>query len=376
MSKSDSRVGDVTGWATLYVVDALVLWADDRSANLGVRALGQGTAALIGSVWPGSQVTFHNYGSGTAPVRVGSLRDSLRERVTGKAGLIPWLQQFDLIVDTRAGDSFSDIYGLERLSVMTLLADQVSRSGSPLVLGPQTVGPFSGVTSRAMARRSLRQADVVMTRDSLSASVAGSLGRAPDVVTTDVVFALPVPVVDKTKDVVLNVSGLLWQDSPHVPAETYRRVVTGIARRLVSEGRGVTLMPHVLDSPNADNDVAVLPQVVEMIGVDVDVAVPASLDEVRMIVASANLTIGSRMHACLNSLSVGTPAIPLAYSQKFAPLLDDLGWGHTIDLRSEVDPTPLVADLAAADLSAGVATVRANADAALLGAVAALSAVR
>lgn len=140
---------------------------------------------------------------------------------------------------------------------MTLLADQVSRSGSPLVLGPQTVGPFSGVTSRAMARRSLRQADVVMTRDSLSASVAGSLGRAPDVVTTDVVFALlPVPVVDKTKDVVLNVSGLLWQDSPHVPAETYRRVVTGIARRLVSEGRGVTLMPHVLDSPNADNDIS------------------------------------------------------------------------------------------------------------------------
>lgn len=57
-------------------------------------------------------------------------------------------------------------------------------------------------------------------------------------------------------------------------------------------------------------------------------------------------------------------------------LLDDLGWGHTIDLRSEVDPTPLTSPRGGESLSAGVATVRANADAALLGAVAALSAVR
>ena len=45
--------------------------------------------------------------------------------------------------------------------------------------------------------------------------------------------------------------------------------------------------------------------------------------------------IGSRMHACLNALSVGTPAIPLAYSRKFAPLLGDLGWAHVVDLRTQ-----------------------------------------
>jgi polysaccharide pyruvyl transferase WcaK-like protein len=39
------------------------------------------------------------------------------------------------------------------------------------------------------------------------------------------------------------------------------------------------------------------------------------------------------MHACLNALSTGTSAIPLAYSRKFSPLLEDLGWHHTIDLR-------------------------------------------
>ena len=44
------------------------------------------------------------------------------------------------------------------------------------------------------------------------------------------------------------------------------------------------------------------------------------------------------MHACLNSLSVGTPAIPLAYSRKFAPLLADSGWTRCVDLRNSADP--------------------------------------
>ena len=45
-----------------------------------------------------------------------------------------------------------------------------------------------------------------------------------------------------------------------------------------------------------------------------------------------------RMDACLNSRSVGTPAIPLAYSRKFAPLLADLGWTRCVDLRNSADP--------------------------------------
>jgi len=48
------------------------------------------------------------------------------------------------------------------------------------------------------------------------------------------------------------------------------------------------------------------------------------------------------MHACLNALSVGTPAVPLAYSRKFEPLLAGLGWNHTVDLRSDPDPVPSV----------------------------------
>ena len=55
------------------------------------------------------------------------------------------------------------------------------------------------------------------------------------------------------------------------------------------------------------------------------------------------------MHACLNALSVGTPAIPLAYSRKFEPLLADLGWRSVVDLRTSDDAANAVAVLADRD---------------------------
>ena len=88
-----------------------------------------------------------------------------------------------------------------------------------------------------------------------------------------------------------------------------------------------------------------------------------ALTDVREVLAGARLVIGSRMHACLNSLSVGVPAIPLAYSQKFAPLLMDVGWRHSIRLGEAADPAAEVLRLAGDPaLGAAVPAVRATAD--------------
>jgi len=43
---------------------ALVLWADDRSTNLGVRALAAGTAELIEMIEPGSSGEYQSFGFG------------------------------------------------------------------------------------------------------------------------------------------------------------------------------------------------------------------------------------------------------------------------------------------------------------------------
>jgi colanic acid/amylovoran biosynthesis protein len=353
----------------------LVLWADDRSPNLGVRVLGAGTEALTRRVWPDAEFVFYNYGARTAPVRLGSVAEVGKEAVLRRQGLAEWFRGFDLVMDTRAGDSFADIYGLKRLTAMSATTEFAARLGVPVVLSPQTIGPFGSRRARALARRSLRTASVVMARDSASARASADLGRPVDVLTTDVVFALDVPEPTTRRDVVLNVSGLLWQPGPHVDAASYRRTVAEVHDQLVATGRTVSLLAHVLPSDNPDDDVPAVEEFRRIHAPEAEVLIPTSLTDTRTMLAGAELVIGSRMHACLNALSVGTPAIPLAYSRKFAPLMADLGWEHVVDLRTSADEAPALVTRAAArdDLRAGVAAVRERAASTLALATAALA---
>ena len=236
----------------------LILWADDTSTNLGVRVLAEGSANLVRRAWPDAEIVFHTFGNSSPELPMGRLRTLVRERVTGKRGTLEWLAGFDLVVDTRAGDSFADIYGLRRLRIMSAIAELATQAGTPVVMAPQTIGPFNSRQGLAIGRHSMRRAAATMARDSVSADYAASVGRPVDLLTTDVVFALPTPVVAKKRDVLLNVSGLLWQESPHVDAAAYRAVVTDLYRALTAEGRSVGLLAHVLDSSNADNDVPAL----------------------------------------------------------------------------------------------------------------------
>ncbi|WP_022883455.1 polysaccharide pyruvyl transferase family protein [Glaciibacter superstes] len=337
---------------------ALVLWADSHSPNLGVRSLAAGTAALVAQVWPGCEIVFHNFGRPIRQLPVGRFRSLARERVTGRHGMQRWLGNFDVVIDTRSGDSFTDIYGLRRLSMMCAVAECATEAGTPVVLGPQTIGPFDSRRGRRLAGFSLRRAALVMARDSESARYAVKLGRPVDTLTTDVVFAIPVPSVAHTRDVVLNASGLLWQENSHVDSERYRHTIRRLLRTLLESGREVSLLAHVLDSPSSDNDLYAVRSLAESAGSSVEVIEPTSLERSRAVVASASVVIGSRMHACLNALSVGVPAIPLAYSRKFAPLLEDLGWAATVDMRTAEDPVgEVLAYLDAPGLASGVSDV-------------------
>jgi len=314
----------------------LVLWADDASPNLGVRALATGTAAFVRGVWPAAHITFHNYGARNPRLPIGSLRSIVWERITGRRGMQDWFRSFDIVVDTRSGDSFSDIYGIRRLAMMTAVGEFARQAGVPVVLGPQTIGPFTTRFGRALGRVAARRARLVLARDSLSAGRAAELGAETTTLTTDVVFAIPQPSQRPNRDVVLSVSGLLWNPNPHVDSARYRETLTELHENLVRGGRSVAVLAHVLESGNHDSDVAAAREFAALTGCT-DVVVPADLTEVRAVLGGAHAVIGSRMHACLNALSVGTPAVPLAYSDKFRPLLGDLGWAHSVDLRSAED---------------------------------------
>jgi len=148
---------------------------------------------------------------------------------------------------------------------------------------------------------------------------------------SDLVFALGAEKPSGDHDVLLNVSGLLWHENPHVNHLHYRQSITTLVQGLKERGRRVTALPHVLSNSSGDDDSAILHDVATIVD---EVATPKDLREARAIIGGAELVIGARMHACLNSLSQGVPAIPWAYSRKFTPLLGDLGWASVVELRS------------------------------------------
>lgn len=315
----------------------LVLWADSESTNLGLRALAEGVREIASRAWGADcDMVFHTHAStGTPLQRRKVLADLGRSHGPVKAEI----GAYDIVLDTGGGDSFTDIYGLRRLVLMAYVHRAAKKSGVPLVLMPQTIGPFHSLLGNVIGTGALRRVPAVFARDPVSADYSMRRGRPVDGISTDMVFALPVPEAGSSSahDVIVNVSGLLWTPNSHVDFSKYRESTFSLIDALIQRGRGVSVLAHVLDSDMADNDVPAARSVAKYYGSRVELLVPGDLSEARSHMATAKLVIGARMHACLNALSVGTPAIPWAYSRKFEPLLSALGWDSSIDLKTVSD---------------------------------------
>lgn len=316
----------------------LVLWADNQSANFGVRVLAVGAAELARRAWGRDTIIeFQDYGTGDSDVSFGA-KAIVADALGRRRDITRRIESFDIILDTGAGDSFTDIYGFKRLSTMMNAVRISNRLGIPRVITPQTVGPFNTRLGRTIGAWSLKNAHLVIARDSASAEYSHELGRTADLLATDMVFALPVESPDRDRDVIVNVSGLLWVGNAHTDNQRYQAAVLGLIESLSEKGRKIALLAHVIGSKATADDVYAINEVLRQTSVDVEVLIPSNLTQARQYLASANIVIGSRMHACLNALSQGVPAISWAYSRKFAPLMGDLGWKFVVDLALTDDP--------------------------------------
>ena len=314
----------------------LAMWVDPESPNFGVRALAQG---LIDSAPKNWEIVFVSH---RLPLKAGPL--NLKRLAL--AAIVPWhparreLAEYDLIIDVGEGDSFASIYGAKRFGKMVASKIVASKCRSRFVLAPQTLGPWEGPVWKWLARHALAGTSDVWARDSGSLRRATALRVSNLDLASDLAFAVQDHHESPAQvgGVVLNVSGLLWNPNTHVDHMSYRSLVKGLLSAFRELGEPVTLLAHVIAEGQADDDVFIARQLGEEFP-EVTVVVPENLSTLREVIARSRLLIGSRMHACLNALSLGVPAIPLAYSDKFQPLFDDLGYLHTIDLRSATNET-------------------------------------
>lgn len=268
------------------------------------------------------------------------------------------LLEADAVLDVSGGDSFSDLYGQARFEQVVAVKELCLRRGIPLVLLPQTYGPFRDRGNEQRARAVVDGARLAVARDARSYQQLCELAGARDdrlVSGVDLAFGLaPRPpraaavraALDRPPDrpaIGLNVSGLIYNDRGTAEQlgirADYPAVVHELARRFLAEtDADLLLVPHVVTPPEqAESDRRACQDVADHLADD-RVRVLGPIDEpgeVKAAIATCTWFCGTRMHATIAALSSGVPAAAVAYSGKAAGVFETCGLGEAVaDLRS------------------------------------------
>ncbi|MBI1841395.1 MAG: polysaccharide pyruvyl transferase family protein, partial [Verrucomicrobia bacterium] len=297
------------------------------------------------------------------------LPETWRCRMLAKNPSLRRLLDADVIASIAGGDSFSDIYGLPRLlyvALPQLLALQLKK---PLVLLPQTLGPFKGAVAKYIAGYIMRTAVAVYSRDKNSFDEAGALlgdRKGKLTFSHDMAFAMEpsapaperlqgIPLGDGRPLVGLNVSGLLLmggytRDNMFGLKASYPELIRRIVLYFVQQkGARVVLVPHVFGN-QGEGDPPACEQVFRELSGQCDGRLHVlqgafNQHEIKHVIGRCDFFLGARMHACIAAVSQGVPAVCMAYSRKFAGVLESIGSGD------------LVVDLRACDLDQAMAAI-------------------
>lgn len=332
-----------------------LMWHSVTSDNLGVGALTESQLRILEACAQRLQLKLTyvifgtegdlNYAPPNVSVNQGA-RLSIRQLLLGRFDFVRDVDRCDVVLDIGEGDSFTDIYGIRRFVFQLLSKVVVLIRRKPLILSPQTIGPFTRWWIRVLAFQTMRRCDRVFARDRQSRQYLlanGLVANAGESI--DVAFRLPyergcLPASRKVR-VGVNVSGLLMAGSctkvnQFGLAVEYRDLVHGLLDEWSRDaGVEVWLIPHVLsNSVPEEDDRRAIEDVLQKYPMCRSVDPPASPSAAKSVIASMSFVTGARMHACIAAFSAGVPVVPFAYSRKFTGLFESLGYPWVVDGRT------------------------------------------
>lgn len=332
-----------------------LLWQTLGHPNLGVDALTRANIAILSAACARANVTPQFVLLGTpgpyAPdepgVRQGG-SPGTRQLLSGRGPFFDDVNLCDIVFDTSEGDSFTDIYGWKRCLAQSGSKLIAMRGGRPLVLSPQTIGPFNQPWSRGLARYVIGRARLTFARDHLSTEALHELGvrdRIDEVI--DVAFRLPFTRSERIAGdrigVGVNVSGLMF-----LAAERFQMTIDypGFIRALLAKLTArddveVWLVPHVLADGSEDDDAAVNRLIQAEFPTAKLAPVFKTSVEAKSFISGLDVFTGARMHACIAAFSSGVPVVPIAYSRKFNGLFQSLNYHRFVDGRASTNEAAL-----------------------------------
>jgi len=259
----------------------------------------------------------------------------------------------DAVVDVSGGDSFTDLYGQARFDQVTLPKLMALDAGVPLILLPQTYGPFRSERSRRIAKHILKNCTLAFARDinslnQLKTLLVADYDEQKHRLGVDLAFGLPTETQRAPAEFEvagINVSGLLW-NNPDEARERfslkadYKASLSRLCRYILSASDlDILLVPHVTPLGGSESDLVASRSLKEMLPTDLQARIrieetaqtPAAL---KGVIANTSWFAGARMHATIAALSSSVPVANMAYSRKALGVFDCCGAAsHVYDMR-------------------------------------------
>ncbi len=273
------------------------------------------------------------------------------------------INRASMVVSLAGGDSFSDIYGFRRLVYVSLPQLLAIAMRKPLLLLPQTIGPFKAWWARMFGQFIINHSEKTFARDQVSLGLGKKLTNQKEGImkfSHDMAFALepktpagtpPIWLREKKRPLIgLNISGLLYSGGYTGQnmfglgldyADLMQRIIEWFTGSMKCN---VVLISHVAGY-ESDHEacIAIRDKVQANVNGLLHVANP-NYDhrEIKHIIGKCDFFLGSRMHACIAALSQCVPAVGLAYSRKFAGVFESIDVPElVVDLRNSDSPETL-----------------------------------
>ncbi len=146
-----------------------LLWHSANSPNLGVGALTISNLALArrAAITLGLEPHFTILGmddahEGYVPASEAEVFGINFKRLISPAGCWKVFGEQDCVLDIGGGDSFADIHGPRRFFFLWATKVLALARGTPLLLSPQTIGPFTRTPYKQLARGVMEAASAVV----------------------------------------------------------------------------------------------------------------------------------------------------------------------------------------------------------------------
>jgi polysaccharide pyruvyl transferase WcaK-like protein len=215
--------------------------------------------------------------------------------------------------------------------------------GKPIVMFPNSVGPFRTLISRFIARLALNSFSIILTRDSISYETVRSLGiRSPRLLTYDTALLFnpmfrkaPIDLSSPTIGVAAGVY------SHSVSSDEVERYIVSHAEALDETiekyGVNIVFLPHYVSGLEND-DFEISERIVSKMRHKSQARIirTKTAEEFKSLLEQADMVISSKMHPAVLATSAYIPTLCIAYDHKQLGFFESLGLSNCVISLREV----------------------------------------